>query len=66
MRKLYLNITIKTRRGPLGTFVATEKQDWERLPNGDVLLRIEGEPDEFLVGATSVSYEQRARSTKKS
>lgn len=67
MRRLNLVNPIRTRRGPLATFVADEKkgQDWRREPNGDYVLTVEGEADEFVIPSTGVQYEQRARAGKK-
>jgi hypothetical protein len=65
MKELCLVHSVRTKRGPLSVFRENERQRWERQSNGDYLLQIEGEVDEFLLPSTSVAYERRARAGKK-
>lgn len=60
MRKLHLKVTLRTKRGPV-TALAESNATWERQPNGDYLVRPQGESVEFLMPAASVKYEERAR-----
>lgn len=60
MRKLQLNITLRTKRGPV-TALAESNATWERQPNGDYLVRPQGESVEFVLPAANVKYEERPR-----
>ncbi len=55
--------TIRVGREPnMGVF-KEGPNTWERLPNGDYLLRSTGAPDdEFVIPAASVKCEKRPRS----
>jgi hypothetical protein len=58
---------VHTLRGGLGgrENVGVLKEgpnSWERLPNGDWVVTLEGKPnDEFVLPASSVKYEKRTK-----
>lgn len=59
MRELHTREPVGRTR--LTVFREGPGQSWERLQNGDYVLKVQGEPGfEYVLPVTSVKYERRA------
>ena len=65
MKELVLVHPVKVGRIDQYRFRESAEQSWERLANGDYVLRPAGSQEEFVLPATSVRYESRARKAAK-
>jgi hypothetical protein len=61
MNELYLVHPIRTHKETKSTFKEAGGQSWRREANGDYVLSIEGETDDFVIPSTGVKYEKRSR-----
>lgn len=65
MNELYLVHPIRTRKETKSTFKEAGGQSWRREANGDYVLSIEGEVDDFVIPPCGVKYEKRSRPAAK-
>jgi hypothetical protein len=64
-RELHLRETIKNKRGENVGVLVEGPNVWERQPNGDYLVQLEGLTEhEFVLPSTSVKYEKRPKATQ--
>lgn len=61
MKELCLVHPIRVKSIFQTTFREGPDQSWERLANGDVIVRPQGVQEEYLVPAVNVKYEMRTR-----
>lgn len=62
MRELHLVHTIRIGREPNVGVLKEGPNAWERMPNGDFLVKATGAPDdEFVIPSSNVKFEKRPR-----
>ena len=61
MNELYLVHPIRTRKETKSTFKEVPGVQTWRRENGDYVLSIEGEADDFVIPPCGVKYEKRSR-----
>lgn len=63
MKELHLVHTIRTKKGEnLGNLRERPGQSWERQPNGDYLVTLDGDTEnEYVIPAAGVKFERRPK-----